>query len=91
MPKKRVAVIGTGHAVIDQVDRKVARQMVADGEAVWWDGGWSIRLVMSGVRGKSAQPGQRSIESYTEASAAIPDDTPNETMAATECWAGKVK
>ena len=106
MPKKRVAIIGSGRAVINEVDRKVARQMVADGEAVWWNGGRSIRLleeaqriptssehlaVVSGFRGKSAQPGQRSIERYAEARAAIPDDRPNEASAAADCWAGKVK
>jgi hypothetical protein len=90
MPQKRVAIIGSSRVVIDEVDRKIARQMVADGEAVWWDGGWSIRLLVSGIRGKSAQPGQRSIESYAEARAARPDGSPNETAAAADCWAGTV-
>ena len=60
-------MIGPDRKVWGIVGRDVARQMVADGNATWWNGSRDVKLIAPELRGRSCMPGPGITERYVAA------------------------
>jgi hypothetical protein len=59
---KLVPVIGPDRKVWRMVERDIAREMVANNEATWWNSCREVRLIAPSHRGASCNPSQALIE-----------------------------
>jgi hypothetical protein len=79
---KLVPVIGPDRKVWRMVERDIAREMVANYEATWWNSCREVRLIAPAHRGASCEPSQGLIERALDGSLAA--------SIACESWAGEV-